>query len=72
MTRARRVAVNGLFAIAFLAGLAAIWVGLEALTFGGPGARRGLLALASGFGLWLALAAITGAAARRRGDGERR
>lgn len=72
MTRARRVVVNGVFAIAFLSGLAAIWMGLEALTFGGPGARRGLLTLACGFGIWLALAAATGVAARRREGGERR
>ncbi len=60
MRRARRVASNLLYAAAFLTGLSALWVGLEALTFGGPGAGRGLLALAAGFAVWLALAAVTG------------
>ncbi len=67
MRRGLRIAANLLYAAAFLAGLSALWIGLEALTFGGLGARRGLLALAAGFAIWLALAAATG----RRAPGMR-
>ena len=68
MTRGRRIAVSLLYSAAFLAGLAAVWVGLEALTFGGLGARRALLSLAPGFTIWIVLAAVTAAAGDRRRD----
>jgi hypothetical protein len=58
-----RVAANALFAAGYLAGLAAIWVGLEMLVFGGEDAGRGLLLIVLGFGIWSALASI--APARR-------
>lgn len=52
--------------LAFAAGLWGLWAGLEAITFEGFGARRGLLALGAGFAIWVALAAATG---RRRRPG---
>jgi hypothetical protein len=53
-----RVTANALFAAAYLAGLANIWIGLEALVFGGVDAGRSLLLIALGFGIWSALASI--------------
>jgi hypothetical protein len=53
-----RVAANALFAAGYLAGLGAIWAGLEMLVFGGEDAGRSVLVIALGFMIWSALAAI--------------
>lgn len=71
MTRVARLAWNALFSTGFLVGLAFVWTGLRALVVGGAGVGTGLIGLAAGFSIWVALAAISAAASRRPGTGGR-
>jgi hypothetical protein len=60
-----RVAANMLFAAGYLAGLGAVWIGLEMLVFGGADSGRSVLLVVLGFGIWSALASIPPAGVRR-------
>jgi hypothetical protein len=60
---ARRLATVA-FGLAFVAGLALVWIGLDALVLGGGDAGRGLPALGLGFLTWVVLSLVAGG--RRR------
>ncbi|MCB0874308.1 MAG: hypothetical protein H6531_10190 [Actinobacteria bacterium] len=56
---AHRITQNVLFTLSFLLAAVAIWVGLRALVLDGRDATAGPLLLATGFGAWFALAAVS-------------
>lgn len=58
MSGLRDMGANALVAAGYVAGLAGIWAGVEALVLGGGEVVRALGLLALGFGVWVVLAAI--------------